>query len=79
MSNDEVKPLLLTTAQVSKRTNIPVWRILQLVKRRPDKRSKNAKPLPAPPPHIRIGRSILFRADRLDQWIEDYTTGGKEG
>jgi predicted DNA-binding transcriptional regulator AlpA len=78
--SEEVKvPRLLTTAQLAKLTNIPAWRILQLVKGRPDKRSKKANPLPPPPPHIRIGRSILFREDRVAQWINDQTSGGKDG
>jgi hypothetical protein len=74
VNDDQKVPRLLTTKQVAELTNIPTWRLLQLVKQRPDKRSKKRKPLPPAPPHVWIGRTLLFPEDGIGPWIRALTT-----
>ena len=57
MPNVSHIPKLLTTKQLSAATGLPRWRIFELV--------QTGKA----PPHLRIGRTLRFPADAVNEWI----------
>jgi excisionase family DNA binding protein len=68
MSSDERKtitetevPRLLTTKQLSEKTGIAYWRMLELV-------AKGKAP-----PHMRVGQTLRFPEDSVLRWIREQT------